>query len=176
MKTNRQQLLVIGTIVVAAIFLGDKVIVSPLSELWTKRKVRITRLEQDLADGRVTLKREQWTLKDWQKIRSNSLPADRARAEVLLQNAVDRWEQESKIKIAGRKFQERTYPDEEYATIECALDASGTLETISRFLYQVEKEPLPVRVEDLKITAKDNDGRELLVGLRVSGLMIQSKE
>lgn len=173
---NRQQLLLVGALAIVAFFAADKMIISPLTDLWKKRSEKIVRLRQDIANGNSLIRREKYTLEDWDKIRKNSLPLERAAAEVQLQNAIDRWEQESKIKIAGRKFQERQFPESEYSTIECNLDASGTVETMTRFLYNVERDPLPIRLEDVKVTAKDNNGTELLVAMRISGLVVQSKE
>lgn len=177
MKTDqRQQLLLAGALAVVGFFAADKLLITPLTGLWKKNAARIVRLQQDIAEGNGLIRRERYTLQDWDKIRQNGLPRERAAAEAILQNAVDRWEQESRIKIAGRKFQERTFPDDEYSTIECNLDASGTIESMTRLLYAIEKDPLPVRMEDLKVTAKDNNGSELLVTLRISGLVILSKD
>ena len=42
---NRQQLLIIGVILVVAFFVGDKLILTPLGNLWTARSKKIAELK-----------------------------------------------------------------------------------------------------------------------------------
>ena len=57
-------------------------------------------------------------------------------------------------------------------TLECRADAFGSIQAVTRFLYEVEKDSLALRVEAVEITARDNDGQQLTIGLQVSGLQL----
>jgi len=85
--------------------------------------------------------------------------------------AFDRWSQASSVSVSSLKPQWRQ-TDEDYTLLECRADASGNMETLSRFLYEVEKDPLALKVEALEITSHDNDGQQLSLGLQVSGLLL----
>ena len=57
-------------------------------------------------------------------------------------------------------------------TLECRADASGSLSALTRFLYEIEKDPLALRIDSLEITARDNTGQQLSLNLQVSGLLL----
>jgi len=55
--------------------------------------------------------------------------------------------------------------EEDYKTLECRADVSGTLPAIAHFLYQVERDPLGVKVDSLELTkelAKSGAGYAVL--------------
>ena len=57
-------------------------------------------------------------------------------------------------------------------TLECRVDGFGNLSSLTRFLYDVEKDPMALKVEAVEITARDNDGQQLSLALQVSGLLL----
>ena len=57
-------------------------------------------------------------------------------------------------------------------TLECRIDAVGSMSTLTRFLYEVEKDPLALKVDSMDITARDNDGQQLALALQISGLLL----
>ena len=59
-------------------------------------------------------------------------------------------------------------------TYECRADAFGSLPSITRFLYEIEKDPLALKIESVEINARDNTGQQLSLGLQVSGLRLNS--
>ena len=64
---------------------------------------------------------------------------------------------------------------EECAILECHADAAGNLSSLSRFLYQVERDPLALKVEAIELTARDTAGEQLALTLHLSGLQLLSK-
>ena len=53
----------------------------------------------------------------------------------------------------------------------CRLEASGDLGAVSRFLYEVETDPMALKVQSVEITARDNEGRQMALGMQLSGLV-----
>jgi len=87
-------------------------------------------------------------------MRTNTLPIETSAAESLVLKAFDRWSQESRISITSIKPQWKHNADE-YMTLECRVDAFGNLPTLTRFLYDVEKDPLALKIDALEITTRD---------------------
>ena len=104
-------------------------------------------------------------------MRANTLPNNPSLAEQQLLKAFDAWSQESRVSITGITPQWKHDADE-YMTLECRVDASGDLATLSRFLYDIEKDPMALKLESVELSARDNAGQELAMGLRVSGLVL----
>lgn len=172
---NRQQALAILAGVALALWLGDKLVLSPLIKSWKERSTRITQLRKSIDQGALLVDREQTIRHRWESMRTNTLPENVSAAENEVLQAFEHWSQVSQISIASIKPQwKRT--GEDYMTLECRADAFGTLEALTRFLYNAEKDPLALKVEALEITARDNDGRQLSLGLQVSALFLHPQE
>ena len=92
-------------------------------------------------------------------------------AENQVLKAFDRWSQDGRISISSIKPQWKRNSDD-YMTLECRADAFGSIQALTRFLFEVEKDPLALKVEAIEITARDNDGQQLSLGLQVSGLLL----
>jgi hypothetical protein len=65
---------------------------------------------------------------------------------------------------------------DDYSTLECRVDAAGTLQTLTRFLYEIEKSPLALKVESVEVTTRDNNGEQIALGILVSGLRLAPVE
>ena len=168
---NRQQTLAIVAIAAVALLASDHLIFSPLKDHWKVRAERITELKKEVNQGALLLKREQTVRSRWDNMRTNTLPNNLSAAESEVLKAIDRWSEESRISISSRKPQWRRDSDD-YMTFECRIDAVGSMSTLTRFLYEVEKDPIALKVDSMDITARDNDGQQLALALQISGLLL----
>ena len=172
---NRQQLLTIAAIVAVALWAGDKLILKPLTRSWNERAARIVVLRKSVSQGAQLVEREQSIRSRWESMRTNALPSEVSVAENQVLKAFDRWSQDSRISVTSIKPQAKRDADD-YLTLECRVDGFGNLSAITRFLYNVEKDPLALRVESVEISSRDNDGQQLTLGLQVSGLILSQAE
>jgi hypothetical protein len=167
---NRQQLLTVVALVVVGVWAGDRLVLTPLSHSWTARKARLAELRKSVDEGGRTLRRERSLRDAWDRMRTNALPGEVSVAEDRVLKAFDRWREESRITITSIKPQPKRGADD-LPTLEFRVDASGNLATITRFLYEVEKDPLALKVDLVELGTRDNDGALLTLGLQVSGLL-----
>ena len=61
-------------------------------------------------------------------------------------------------------------------TLNCSVEASGNLSTLSQFLYDIEKEPTALRIDSVELNSRDNYGQQLTLGLEVSALVLLPKK
>jgi hypothetical protein len=172
---NRQRLLTIVAGAVIALYAADKAVLEPLIASLKQRSTRITNLRQKLADERQLLQREKTLRSRWDFVRTNTLPDNPSLAEQQVFKAFDRWSQESRISITSITPQMKHDADE-YSTIEFRVEASGNLASVSRFLYEIEKDPMALKLETTEISARDAEGQQLSLGLQVSGLVLTSPD
>jgi len=168
---NRQQLLAFVAISAVALLASDRFLNSPLTRVWKERAGRVAELKKSVAQGTRLLEHDQMIRNRWDGMRTNMLPADVSTAENEVLKAFDRWEQESRINVSSKKPQWKRNSDD-YMTFECRVDATGTMPALTRFLYEVEKDPLALKVESVEIVSRDNDGQQLSLALQVSGLVL----
>src|SRR5271169_5582031 len=73
---NRQKVLTIVAISALALLALDRLILTPLGHIWTKRSERIAELSKDLSQGKQLLEREQTIRDRWSSMASNTLPVN----------------------------------------------------------------------------------------------------
>ncbi len=168
---NRQKLLAILAGAGVALFAADNLLITPLTKSWRGRAARITDLRNKVRDGRTLLAREQTLRRRWEQMRTNTLPNNPSLAEQQVLKAFDRWSQESRISIMSISPQWK-HEAEEYMTMECRVEAAGNLNTITRFLYDLEHDPMAMKLQTVEISARDNEGQQLALGLQVSALVL----
>jgi hypothetical protein len=176
MKTgSRQQLLVIVTIAVVALFAGDKLIYSPLLSLWKARAKEIKELQGQIRRGSAMVNNEQVIHGKWDKMQTNTLPSNQSAALEKISKAFRDWAEESGASLNGVTPQWKSDSDE-YKTVVCRVDASGTLWMLSRFIYDIEKDPMGLKLESVDFSSRDNTGQQMTLALQVNGLVLNSQE
>jgi hypothetical protein len=172
---NRQQLLIIGAIVVIALFAGDQLVLSPLLKVWSARATRVADLRKKITQGKMLVEREQKQSiqSRWEQMVRNALPNNTSAAEQQVFKAIDLWAQNSGVAISAITPQWK-HDSDDYMTFECRVDAAGDLGKLSRFLYSVERDPMALRLELLELGARDKEGQQLSLGLQLSGLVLNT--
>ena len=168
---NRQKLLVILALTGVGLLAGDRLVLSPLLKSWAARSERIELLQKDIAKGRQLLDRRDTVRARWKEMQTNALPVEVSAAEGRVLDAFDRWSRTASVNITSVKPQWKQ-SDEGYMTFECHVDAAGSLSTVTRFLHEVERDRMAIRVETVELAARDADASQISVGLQVSGLLL----
>jgi Tfp pilus assembly protein PilO len=169
--SQRQQLLLVVAIAALVLLVGDRLVFQPLLKTWKDRSAEITQLKKSVEQSSQLLAREAALREHWERMRTNTLSSESSVAENQMLQAFYRWSQDSRITVNGIKPQWKHNSDD-YATFECRVDAAGTLADITRFLFEIEKDSLGVRLDVVEITSRDDRGQQLTVGLQVSGLQL----
>ena len=172
---NRQQFLIVVAVAAAALLAGDRLVFSPLTKAWGRRAARITELRKEISQGRMLLGREQGLRARWQQMSRNTLPKDTSAAEQQVFKAIDLWAQNSGVAISAITPQWK-HDSDDYMTFECRVDATGDLGRLSRFLYQLERDPMALKLATLELGARDKEGQQLSLGLQLSGLVLTPQQ
>jgi len=172
---NRQRFLTYLAATAIALWAVDTLVVAPLTRAWKERSERITQLRTQVNQGQALIGRRDSIRSRWDSMRTNTLPKEVSTAENQVLQAFYRWSSESGITISSVKPQWKN-SGEDYATFECRVDASGPLSTVTKFIYDVERDPLALKVESIELSAKDNEGQQIVLGLLVSGLQLNLAE
>lgn len=173
---HRQRLLLIAVGIGLALLVLDSLVFTPLTKSWRARSAEIATLKKNVAAGRGTIERGPRTENLWKEMQGQALPKDPAQAEQDLISAFDRWGRASNIELGAIKPQWKKGQGDRYSLLECRVDATGSLATLTRFLYEVERSPLALRVESIELSARDNNGQRLTLALLVSGLRLTPLE
>ncbi len=168
---NRQQLLLIIALAALGLFAADKLLITPLQASWKARSARIEDLRKKVTEGRALISRADTLRTRWEGMQTNTLPVDLSQAEQKLLKGVDTWAQESRISVTSINPQWKRAEDN-FRIVQCRVEAAGSLNAVTRFLFNLEEDPMAVRIENLEVSARDAEGQQLAVGLQLSGLVL----
>ena len=175
-SNNRQQILLFVAGAIIALFLLDKVLITPITASWKKRSETIAQLKESIRSGKTMIDREQITNSRWNSMRRNTLPNNASQAEESVLEAFDEWSRETRISVSSIKPQWKRGESEEYSLLECRVDAAGSIGSLSDFLKAVEESPMALRIDSVEIASRDINGQRLTLGLLVSGLRLSPLE
>lgn len=176
----RQRLLAIIVGVGVVLLVLDRAVIDPLLNTWRAHAAEIVKLETSVREGRGLIARQAQLERNWAEMQANALPKDPAQSEQDVLSAFDRWAQANRIEIGSIRPQWKRGSDrasaDRYSVLECRVDATGNLGALTRFLYELERSPLALRVESLEMSSRDDNGGKITLGLVVSGLRLTPLE
>ena len=167
---QRQKFLIVLTLVAAGLFVGVNYVFTPLANLWSARCVQIKELRTKVGDGKKLVTREAAIRSHWNDMLANALPDSTSLAEQQMLKSLDNWAHSSGAEIASIMPQWKS-DSTNYMTLNCRVEASGTLGKLSQFLYSIEKSPA-LKVDSAALSVHDNTGQQLTLGLQISGLAL----
>jgi hypothetical protein len=170
---NRQHLLIMAAIAVVALFLGERLVFTPVVNGWKARSARLEELKRKVGAGEVLLTRSESLRSRWSMMRTNALASGASEAERQLSGAFERWSQVSGVSVTSYRPQWKRAGDD-FMTLECRADIGGSLAEVTRFLFEIENDPMGVKVDSASMVTRDTDGAQITLGLQVSALQLLS--
>jgi hypothetical protein len=161
----------IGAAAAIGLLVMERLIVSPVARHWKEQGERILVVRERVQRGQLLLEREDSIRGRWAVMRRGDLPDDPSAAENEVLKAVARWARDSRVTLTGLTPQWREY-EGGYRTLECRASATGSQSAIGRFLYELETDPMAIRLESCEIGTRDARGQQLTLNARFSGLQL----
>jgi len=169
---GRQNILALAAALTIGGLAVDRLVLTPQLEAWDERANRIAQLERDVAKAAALAEREaDWDAR-WNELLAQALPLNASAAESATLKAVNEWARQSRISLVSIKPRPIGADQLEWSQLEFRASGRGTLDGLARFLYLLESSPMGLRVEDMEITAREQDSRELGIELRFTGLLM----
>lgn len=169
---ERQRWLVIAAGALVALLVLDSILFTPLTKMWKDHSTEIATLRKKVADGRNLINRGAQVERTWLEMSNNALPKDTAQAQNEVIAAFAQWGTAANVQVDSQRSQWKRGGTDKYSLLEYRVDATGSLPTLSRFLYELEHSPIALRVDSVDIAARDDSGSKLTLGLIVTGLRL----
>jgi hypothetical protein len=154
--------------VCAGFWLLDWAVISPVMSSWTSQSARIDALRQKVERGQQLIDREDAIRRKWAQMTQANLPTEVSAAESAAFQAISRWSRVSGISWSlTTRWQDQ---DPGYQTFECRATATGSQAALSRFIFELETDPIPVSLDQYEITTRDEHGSQLTMTAQFSFL------
>ena len=171
---NREKMLLIGVGAVVALWVLDIVVIDPVTQAYKDRQAAIQKLKEEIAHGNSIHGNKSAIEAKWDTMRTNTLPDNSTLAENKLYASFLGWEQAAGVTVVRQQPTMTDPPDQDapYKNEEFHVDMTGSLDQLFNFLYKMESSPLGLKVDSVELTSRDDSGRQLALGLTVSGLIL----
>jgi len=169
---NREKMLLIAVAVCIGLLVVNYLIINPLTASYSARQDKIKDLKAKFSTGTNIMASAQSIESQWNRMRTNTLSLNGTVTEGQLFKAFQAWSTSSQVVLVSQKPQSKDSDDPAYSNEEIHVDVTGNLTQIFNFLYSVESGPLGLRVDSLDLASRDDAGRQLALGLTVSGLIL----
>jgi hypothetical protein len=170
---DRTTYLKIGVGIVVGLFVLDSMVLTPLGKRWTAQGERIEKLEEQVTKGHRLLAQEKQLRARWEEMQHKDLDAEISAAEDQAYSGIAKWAAASRISTTSLSPQWRTQ-DEDFDLFEFRASATGTQSSLGQFIYGLETDSLPVKLEECDLTARDAKGQQLSGALRFSFIRLKT--
>lgn len=169
---RRKRLLIIVTALCVGSWLADTFVISPVMASWEARATRIEDLERRIAESASLLDRENDLRERWREMRKGALSDNVSEAERAVLEGVSRWASDSRLTLSSIKPR-WIQVDNATRLLEIQVEGNGGMEAVTRFIYELESDTLPLRMEELQLTSADGTGNKLSMQARFTGLVLE---
>ena len=172
--SKRERMILITAIVAVVMLVGDKIVVGPISARREEIKARKLELQAELQNAQLLFTRQKLMERKWKTLLSDGLLND-AEAESKIARALDEWSKEAMLTLSSVK-PERVASDKGLKEMTFVVAGMGTLEAVSKFLWQIETAPMPIKVMDMQVGSTNDTGQSMSLQLRLSALCLGSQQ
>lgn len=168
--SKRERLILIVAIVAVAMLVADKFVVGPMSARRGEMKTHKLELQAELENAQLLFSRQKLMERKWKMLLSDGLKND-AEAESKIARALDEWSKDARLTLSSVK-PERVASDKGLKEMTFVVAGMGSLEAVSRFLWQIETSPMPIKAKDMQIGSTNETGQSMSIQLRLSALSL----
>lgn len=169
---NREAFLKIAVGLVVGLFLLDRMVLTPAGKAWTAQGERITALREKVTRGQRLLAQETQLRTRWDRMQHTDLDAEISAAEDQAYSGIAKWASASRINTNSLSPQWRTQ-DEDFDLFEFRASATGTQSSLGQFIYNLETDPLPVKLEECDLATRDAKGQQISGTMRFSFIRLK---
>ena len=166
MANSREKVIAIVAGVAIGAYVLDSVLITPLFNRLGDAESRAGLARAEIARGQSVQQTRLVAARVWKGLTTDTLKSDRSAAESQLLNGARVWAQQAGVNLISLKPEQRE-AERGFGRIDVRAQASGKMESLSRFLYLIEQSQIPVRLSDLTLNSRKDgqDDLSLQIGL-----------
>jgi hypothetical protein len=174
MLSKREQIIALVAVAVVGFFVLNKFLFKPIAGKLQRLETQKSQLLIDLDEAQNLFRKRRVLEKQWKAAMSEGL-RNEVEAESKVGRAIDKWSEEARLTLSSVK-PDRMASDEGLKEMTFVVVGTGTLDAVTRFLWQIETAPLPIKVKDMQLGSSNESGQSMSVELRLSALCLSTEQ
>ena len=173
--SKRERYVLVATIVVVAVLVLDRYMVTPLLEHRARIKIERQDLLRRMRTAKNQFARRKKMGRKWQDMLAAGLKIDASEAESRVLHAVRDWSQDSGLTLSLVKPEEGVGLEGELREITFHAAGTGPMRSVAQFLWRLETASLLLKVKELQLDSRREGADDLSLQLRISVLYLPSE-
>jgi len=169
--SKRERLILIITLSIITLVLLDKFVLSPVLDARSDFQAEKQRLAREINKASALIKQKDTVDKEWEERINNGLNSDVSSTESIALNALRAWAQNYGLTLSSIK-PEREKGEGKVQEILFNVSCSGNMTSVGQFLFQIENTTLPMRIKEFQLGAREEDGKEMSLQLKLSSVYL----
>lgn len=168
--TKRERIILIVTLLCVGLLIVSKFVVDPVQVRLDEMEAQRQQLQGDLEEAQMLLDNRGTMQRKWNTLVADGLRND-AEAESKVLGALGEWAAAAGLSLSSIK-PDRVASDKGLQEMIFTVAGKGTIEAVSRFLWQVETAPLPAKVRDMQLGSGSESESTMSLQLHLSVLYL----
>lgn len=167
--SKRERYIVFITIIIITILVVDRYALSPFLDIRAQDRVLKQQLLGEMEQAAILFQRRELMERKWQNIMAKGLQGDVSQTESSVLHAVRDWSRKGGVTLSSVK-PDQVNGDGNLHEINFLVAGTGSMSSIGRFIWYAETTSLAVRVKDIQVGSRREDGEEMSLQLRFSAI------
>ena len=168
--SKRERIILIVTILVVGALVVDKLIFGPVKGRLDELEVRRQQLLAEVGEAQALFDQRRLLEPRYKMMLSDGFRSD-TEAESRVLRALREWSQTAALTLSSVK-PERVASDKGLKEMTFSVAGTGTLHSVSQFLWYIETAILPIKVKNMQLGLASESGDSMSLQLRLSALYV----
>jgi len=172
--SKRERIIFVVTLVCVGLLIASEFVVDPVLAKLDEMETQRQHLQDELEEAQFLLANHGAMQRKWRALVSDGLRSD-AEAESKVLTALREWSGNAGLALSSIK-PDRIASTKGLQEMIFTVAGKGTLESVSRFLWQIETAALPVKVRDIQLGSGSESEGTMSLQLHLSALYLGTPE
>lgn len=173
--TNRERLIMILAGAAVAILIADRYFLGPVLKKRSQTRQMKQTFQAEVEQAKAVLQRQKVIERRWNQMKDAGLSYKITDVEGGVFRHLEGTSQRSRFLLTSIQ-PERTSNEGRIGQVEFMVSGTGTLDAVTRFLWDIEMADVPVRIDSLQLGANDEDATQLSLQLKLSTVYLIEEE
>ena len=172
--SKRERIILIATLASVGLFIVNTFVIEPVQAKLDEMESQRQQLLGELNEGEMLIGNHRRMQEKWKAMLSDGLRND-AEAESRVLSALREWSGAASLALSSIK-PERVASDKGLQEMIFTVAGKGSLDSVARFLWQIETAALPVKIKDMQLGSSSESGDSMSLQLHLSALYLGTQK
>ncbi|MBN2372219.1 hypothetical protein JXL19_00320 [bacterium] len=170
--SKRERMIAVVTLLVMLVFILDRYVATPFMDAQENIRIEKQGLINEMQHAAKVFRQRSRVKAEWQEMLKGGLESDSSVMESRVLNVLGDWSRECGISISSIKPDRSRNESNSLMEIIFNVACRGSMDSVGRFMWQIENSKLPLRITEFQLGSREEDGRDMALQLKLSAVYL----